>query len=164
MRTSVRILLAIGLVVLGGAGWAASVPGQGVSPSSAPMGSEADALALRERAAAFWAARVAGDVEAQWQLLEPRWKGRMTAAEYGSDLKGGRWLAYQVDGETVNGYFATVKVRLLVQQILPMTGARGGTRRSPQGTVVADSWVRIGGIWYRCLGEGGQEPSPTGQP
>jgi hypothetical protein len=127
------------------------------------MASEAEVLALRERAAAFWAARVAGDFEAQWQFLEPRWKGRMTAAEYGSDLTGGRYLAYQVEGAAVKGFFATVKVRLLVQQVLPLSAA-GRTRVSPQGTVVEDGWVRIGGVWFRRLDVAGEELSETGRP
>ena len=164
MRRSVRILLAVGLVVLEALGWAASVPGQGVSASSAPMASEAEVQALRDRAAAFWAARVAGDVEAQWHLLEPRWKGRMTATQYGSDLTGGRYLAYQVEGVTVNGFFATVKVRLLVQQTLPAAAGRGRSVGPPQGTVVADGWIRIGGVSYRRMSDGGQVPSPTAQP
>jgi hypothetical protein len=163
MSRAGRTLLAVGLVVLEGVGWAASVPGQGVSASSAPMVSEAEVLALRERAAAFWAARVAGDFETQWQFLEPRWKGRMTAPEYGSDLAGGRYLAYEVEGATVNGFFATVKVRLLVQQILPLSAA-GRTRVSPQGTVVEDGWIRIGGVWFRRLDDGGRAPLQTGQP
>ena len=163
MRRSVGTLLAVGLVALGVAGCAASVPGQGVSASSAPMTSEAEVLALRERAAAFWAARVAGDFETQWQFLEPRWKGRMTAAEYGSDLTGARYLAYQVEGATVNGFFATVKVRLLVQQILPASSV-GRTRASPQATVLGDGWIRIGGVWFRRLEEGGTPPSQTGEP
>jgi len=163
MRSWARTLLAAGLAVLAGAGCSTGVPDQGVSASSAPMASEAEVLALKERAAAFWAARVAGDVDAQWRLLEPRWTGRMTAAEYGADLTGGRWLAYQVEEVTVNGFFATVKVRLLVQQILPASAA-GRVRRSPQGTVVEDGWIRIGGVWYRRLGQGGEAPSRTGQP
>jgi hypothetical protein len=163
MRRSVRTLLAVGLVVLAVVGWTASVPGQGVSASSAPMASEAEVLALRERAAAFWAARVARDFETQWQFLEPRWTGRMTAAEYGSDLTGGRYLAYQVEGATVHGFFATVKVRLLVQLVLPQSAA-GRTRLSPQATVVEDGWIRIGGVWFRRLEDGGRAPSPTGQP
>lgn len=154
--------LVVGLVALGVVGCATTVPDQGVSASSAPVVSEAEVQVLRERAAAFWAARVAGDLETQWQLLEPRWKGRMTAAEYGSDLTGGRYLAYQVEGATVNGYFATVKVRLLVQQILPLSTA-GRTRISPQATVVDDGWIRIGGVWYRRLVNDGRVPSETSQ-
>ncbi len=163
MKRSVGTVLAVALVALGVAGCAASVPGQGVSASSAPIASEAEIRALRERAAAFWAARVAGDLETQWQLLEPRWKGRMTAAEYGSDLTGGRYLAYQVEGAAVKGFFATVKVRLLVQQVLPLSSA-ARTRVSPQGTVVEDGWIRIRGVWFRRLDDGGGAPSETGQP
>jgi hypothetical protein len=127
------------------------------------MDPEAEVLALRERAAAFWAARVDGDFETQWQFLEPRWQGRMTAAEYGLDLTGARYLAYQVEGATVNGFFATVKVRLLVQQILPLS-AVGRTRGSPQATVLGDGWIRIGGVWFRRLDDGGAAPSQAGEP
>ena len=155
-------LLAVGLVALGVVGCAASVPGPGVSASSAPMASEVEVLALRERAAAFWAARVAGDVETQWQLLEPRWKGRMTAAEYGSDLTGARYLGYQVEDATVDGFFATVKVRVLFQPILPPSAPSRVV--APIASVVADGWVRVGGLWYHSLEEGGGGLSQAPQP
>jgi hypothetical protein len=161
MRRSVRALLAAGLVSLEVVGSAASVPGQTSPTSSAPLGTEAEVLTLRERAAAFWAARVAGDAQAQWQLLEPRGKGRITAQEYGADPGGGRYLAYQVEDATVDGFFATVKVRLLVQQILPPSSARKIV--PPQATVVDDGWIRIGGVWYRRLDDGGRALSQQGQ-
>jgi hypothetical protein len=158
MRRAGRAVLAVGLVVIGSVGGVASVFGQGAAPSSVPTASEAEVEALKERAAKFWAARVAGDLETQWQLLEPRWKGRMTAAEYGSDLTGGRWLAYQIEGVTVNGLFATVKVRLLAQQILPPT-TMARVRVRPQAAVAGDGWIRIDGLWYRRLDPGEQTPS-----
>lgn len=164
MTRPVRAVLAVGLAVLGAVGCSASAPGQGVAASSAPVASEAEVQALRERVAAFWAARVAADLEAQWQLLEPRWKGRMTAAEYGSDLTGGRWLAYKVEDAAVNGFFATVKVRLLVQQILPAGAPGRSVRGTPQAAVLNDGWIRIGGLWYRRLDGGAGAPSQTGQP
>jgi hypothetical protein len=163
MRRSGRAMLAAGLVLLGTLGWAVGVPAQNSSPSSAPLGSEADVLALRERAAAFWAARMAGDAQTQWQLLEPRGKGRITAQEYGAEPQGGRYLAYQVEDATVKGFFGTVKVRMLVQQILPPSQARHSTP-GPQATVVDDGWIRIGGVWYRRLDAGGNEPVEARQP
>ncbi len=162
MRRSVRALLAAGLVVLDVVGCATSVPGQSSSASSAPTASEADVSTLRERAAAFWAARVAGDPEGQWQLLEPRGRGRITAQEYAAAPTGGRYLAYQIEGATVNGLFATVKVRLLVQQILPTPAA--SRPLPPQAVVVEDGWIRIGGVWYRRLDDGGSRPTEARQP
>ena len=162
MRRSVRALGGVGLVLLAVVGWAASVPGQSSSASSAPMASEADVLVLRERAAAFWAARVAGDPKAQWELLEPRGKGRITAQEYGADPGGGRYLAYQVEDATVSGLFATVKVRVLVQQLLPPSASRPFV--PPQATVVNDGWIRIGGVWYRRLDDGGRAPFQAREP
>lgn len=147
-----RNRLVMGLVVLGVVGFLASARGQGSPVSTVPPGSEADVLMLRERAAAFWAARVAGDAQGQWQLLEPRGKGRLTAQEYGSDTASGRFLAYQVEDARVNGYFARVKVRVLVQQILPPSSARRVV--PPQATVVDDGWIRVGGVWYRRLDTG----------
>jgi hypothetical protein len=164
MRRPVRAVLAVGLAVLGAVGCSASAPGQGVAVSSAPMASDAEVQALRERVAAFWAARVAGDLEAQWQLLEPRLKNRMTAAEYGADLTGGRWLAYKVEDAAVNGFFATVKVRLLVKPILPADAPGRSVRGTPAAAVLNDHWIRIRGRWYRTLDEGVPAPSQTGQP
>jgi len=152
MNRSMRKRLAVGLVFVGIIGWVGIVRGQGTPASAVAPGSEADVLALRERAAAFWAARVAGDAQGQWQLLEPRGKGRLTAQEYGSELGGGRYLAYQVEGATVNGFFATVKVRVLVQQILPPSNARRSV--PPQAAVLDDGWIRVGGVWYRRLDPG----------
>ena len=106
---------------------------------------------LRERAAAFWAARVAGDPNAQWEFLEPRGRGRFTPLEYVPGPGAMKYLAYQVEDATVNGYFADVSVRLLVQPILP---AARKQKIGPSSTVVQDRWVRIGGTWYRSLEQG----------
>jgi len=106
---------------------------------------------LRERAAAFWAARVAGDPNAQWELLEPRGRGRFTPLEYVPGPGAMKYLAYQVEDATVSGYFADVSVRLLVQPILP---AARKQKIGPSSTVVQDRWVRIGGTWYRSIEQG----------
>src|SRR5262245_23091688 len=123
------------------------LPGQTAAPApSAPVAASPapDTATLQERAAAFWAARVTGDVQAQWDLLEPRWRGRMTPLEYGADQAvGGRYLAYQVEGATVKGSFAEVKVKLLVQQVLPPSAASRAV--GPQAVVLDDGWIRIRG-------------------
>jgi hypothetical protein len=121
------------------------------SPASAGA-SASDVERLRERAAAFWAARVAGDPNAQWELLEPRGRGRMTPLEYVPGPGALKYLAYQVEDATVDGYFADVSVRILVQPILPTARK---AKIGPSGAVVKDRWVRIGGTWYRSLEQEG---------
>jgi hypothetical protein len=135
---------------------------QSGSSSSAPTSSEAEMTELKERAAAFWAARIAGDAETQWKLLEPRGKGRVTAQEYAQAPTGGRYLAYQVEGATAQGFFATVKVRVLVQQILPASGP--SRPLAPQAVMVEDRWIRIGGTWYRTLDDGQKSAAEAKQP
>lgn len=126
----------------------AGVRAQSVSSPSGAPSSEAEVSALRERAAAFWAARIAGDAETQWQLLEPRGRGRMTAQEYATPPTGGRFLAYQIDGAVIKGLFGTVKVRVLIQQILSTPGP-SQPPSTPRAVIVDDNWVRISGTWYR---------------
>jgi hypothetical protein len=122
--------------------------------ASAPGAPASDVEALRQRAAAFWAARVEGNANAQWDLLEPRGKGRLTALEYAPREGAAKYLAYQVEDATVNGYFATVKVRVLAQPLLPMTGSR---KIGPSAVELNDRWVRIGGVWYRSLEQSDQK-------
>jgi hypothetical protein len=130
---------------------AASAPAA-AAPAAAPTASQdsGDIEVLRQRVAAFWAARTAGDREAQWKLLEPRGQGRLTPEEYVSGRGALKYLAYQVEDAQVNGAFGTVKVRVLANVNLPTPTARP---MPPQATVVFDRWVRIGGVWYRALDE-----------
>jgi hypothetical protein len=99
---------------------------------------------LRQRAAEYWAARVARDGQTQWELLEPRGRGRTTPEQFAGP--GGTYLAYQVEDATVKGYFATVKVRVLVQLVLPS----GGAPRM-KSAVIDDRWVRVDGVWYHTF-------------
>jgi hypothetical protein len=157
MRDAARQAIAV-LVALGGlASWSAvgSVPpalaqGPGTVVASTPARGAEDVEVLRQRAAAFWAARIEGDVKAQWELLEPRGRGRMVPADLAPARGAVKYLAYQVEDATVNGYFATVAVRLLVQTILP-TASQQPRKVVPSTSVVKESWVRIGGVWYRSL-------------
>ena len=138
---------AVGLVAVGVAACAGPVSNEtGLAAPAAA--SEGQVQTLRERAAAYWAARMQGDDKAQWDLLEPRGKGRVTAQEYAAGRQGVRYLGYQIEDAVVDGYFAIVKVRLLFQPILQrMTGV------PVQTVLMDDQWVRIAGTWYRQLDE-----------
>ena len=157
-----RLLILGGLTAL--SSWMPTADAQSAS-TAPPSASAPDAETLRQRAAAFWAARVAGDYNAQFDLLEPRGRGRMTAGELAGGRGSVKYLAYQVEDATPSGFFATVKVRLLVQPILPATMPNAATRRiPPQVSVIGDRWVRVGGVWYRSLEQdeaGPAAPAPA---
>jgi hypothetical protein len=120
-------------------------------------GSPADLQALRERAQAYWAARVAKDLRAQYAMLEPRAKAHIDADGYGRD-RIVEYLAAQVEDVKVAGSFGRVSVRLLVRVVHPLLGQP--QTRSALGD---DHWVRIGGVWYRSLEaeRGVPEPWPV---
>ena len=158
-----RALLLGGFVGLLGLISSGGVFAQGSPVAATAPGSEAEILELRQRVAGFWAARVAGDADAQWQLLEPRGKGLITVQEYGAAPTGGKYLAYQVEDASIKGFFATVKVKVLVQQLLSSPGAArsiGG----PQVTTVEDGWIKIGGVWYRRFEDVAKLPTEPRQP
>lgn len=134
--------IAIGLVALAGAGCARPAPKESASPSQV-IAPERQVQILRERAAAFWAARMEDDEKGQWELLEPRGKGRLTPQEYASERQGVRYLGYKIEDATIAGYFATVKVRVLFQPLLQRVSV------PVQTVVLEDRWIRVAGAWYR---------------
>ena len=136
-------VIAASLVALGGGGCAATAQKETASPP-AVVAPDGQVQTLRERAAMYWAARTEGDDKTQWDLLEPRGRGRLTPQEYASERKGVRYLGYQVEEAAIAGYFAIVKVRVLFQPILQRMAS------VPVQTVLLDDqWIRIGGTWYR---------------
>jgi hypothetical protein len=160
----VRTLIAVVLAMVEVVGCVASAPAQSTPATSAPLGSAADIQALRERAAAYWAARLAGDLRAQWEFLEPRGRSRLTAEEYGAG-RAVQYLGYQVEDATVSGFFATVRVRVLFYPAPPPPVAmRAVPVMPPMVSVLGDGWVRIGGLWYHRLEEGERGPSQASQP
>jgi len=138
--------IAAGLLVFGAVAWGAPAAAQSASEPGSGVSGGGEVQALRERAAAYWAARMAGDDKVQWELLEPRGRGRVTAQEYAAERRGLRYLGYQIETATIEGYFATVKVRLLFQALaLQLAGV------APQTVLMDDHWIRVGGAWYRQL-------------
>jgi hypothetical protein len=146
----------VGLAALAGALVAGPAPGRA---EPAPPAAGADTAALRERVAAFWAARVAGDLAVQWTFFEPRVRGRLSVDEYRARPRGVRYVAYQVEEAEVRGPFATVRVRVLAEPVALAALARG-RRVVPQTVVVDDPWIRIGETWYRRL-EQERDPPPS---
>jgi hypothetical protein len=159
-RPALRMMLVVGAIVAISHA-VPPVPAAAQSPPSAPVAAATppagpEVERLRERTAAYWAARVSGDSKAQWELLEPRGRGRLSPSEY--DVSGGgvKYIAYQVEDATIEGYFATVKVRMIVQPVLPMAQ---GKRIGPTTVVLMDRWVRIRGTWFRSLEQESGEPA-----
>jgi hypothetical protein len=156
-----RALLMSGAMTLSLLGLPAALRAQTPVTTAPTPGAPAEEIeTLRQRAAAFWAARIAGNSTAQWDLLEPRGKGRLTPSEYAPTEGPAKYLAYQVEEALVSGSFATVKVRLLVQPILPVTSPR---KIPPAAVLLEDRWVRIGGVWYRSLEQEGDQAPQIGQ-
>lgn len=142
-----RGVIAMALVTVSAVGCAAQARTDG-APAAAPVASDTQVQTLRQRAAEYWAARMSGNDQIQWELLEPRGRGRMTPQEYATERTGVRYLGYQVEEAVINGYFATVKVRVLFQPILQRM-----TNVAVQTVLLEDQWIRVGGTWYRQLDE-----------
>ena len=153
MRVRVRLAQRAAAALIALSVLTAPVAGASESESNrSPAASTEDVRILRERVAAFWAARLAQDAKAQWELLEPRGRARLAAQEYAGFRMAVRYVAYHVEDATVDGYFAVVKVRLMFQASLP-----SGRSVGIQSSLAEDYWVKIGGTWYRRLE---QEPLP----
>lgn len=135
---------------------------QGTStPAPAAADPSADVEVLRQRVAQFYAARLAGDVRGQWELLEPRVRARMTPEEFAADAGQARYLGYKVEDAAIRGPFAAVRVRVLILVALP-TQARGVRHVPPQVSMAQEQWIKLGGVWYRMTEEM-EVPPPRSQ-
>jgi hypothetical protein len=160
MTRALRCVRVLGTVAIATSTWGAIATAQSVAPGTAGAANAPSAVVstvpandveiLRQRAAAFWAARVAGDAGKQWELLEPRGRGRMTPDEYRAKDPG-KYLAYQVEDAKVDGYFAKVKVRVIIMPVRPPALAGPPVPVVPVANVVDDVWVRINGTWFHSL-------------
>jgi hypothetical protein len=119
---------------------------QGSAPTSEQAKpAEDETLTLRQRAANYWAARVARDYKAQWELSEPRLKGRITPEEYAAGKGAIQYLGYEVGDAKIEGSFATVQVKVIARISLPRSQAKPVLRTA----TVPDAWVKVEGVWYR---------------
>lgn len=135
--------LALSAWLLGASGVAVAQT-QGAS-SEGTKPTEDETLLLRQRAADYWAARVARDYRAQWELTEPRLKGRITPEEYAAGKGAIAYLGYEVGDAKIDGHFATVQVKVIARISLPKSQAKPVLR----AVTVPDAWVKVEGVWYR---------------
>jgi hypothetical protein len=132
-----RFSLVIGLLVvcLGGA--------QLARPESEPE------RALRERAQAFWEARVKEDFASQYSYLEPKVRRQLSLADYIKQQGPVQYMAARVEGVQVDEARGLVTVRIRVHIRLPRL-----VELRDQEKVFQEEWVRRGGEWYRLLPQG----------
>ena len=116
---------------------------EAAQPEAGPAGT------LKERAGAFWEARVKEDYAAQHSFLEPKVKRTMSVTDYIKRQGPVQYLEAHVDGVKVEEARGFVTVRLLVQVKLLLQKAP-----TKQETVVREEWVRRGGEWYRLYPQG----------
>lgn len=131
------LLLAATLMLAGLLGAVEPAPAQ---PAAGP----AWEAQLKERVLAYWNARAKKDFGAEYDLLEPRVRARVSRDEYGRG-RTVQYLAAQVETVERRGSFAKVGVRLLVKVVHPFLP--GGSRT--ESSLLDDYWVLIQGVWYR---------------
>jgi hypothetical protein len=147
--------LAIGTLAIG-PGPATSEPKATVVPTggTAAQPAQDEALTLRQRTAEYWAARVARDYKTQWELSEPRLKGRITAEEYAQGKGAIHYLGYEVGDASIDGNFAKIDVKVIARITVPNSRAKPVVRTQ----TVPDAWIKVEGVWYR------RADQPTGRP
>jgi hypothetical protein len=106
-------------------------------------------LTLKERARAFWEARVSENYAAQHSFLEPKLQRSMTVTDFIKQQGPIQYLEARVDGVKVEEARGFVTVRILYQLRLLQRSAP-----VKQETVFQEEWVRRGGEWYRLYRQG----------
>jgi hypothetical protein len=145
-HTTFRGVLGLALAVLALGLGAGVSTAQGTAPAPTPGTPAApDELAVRQRAAEYWAARVAKDYRAQWELSEPRLKGRTTVEEYAAGRGAIQYLSYDVGDADIKGSFASVQVKVIARITLPGSKAKPVVKTQ----TVPDAWIKVEGVWYR---------------
>lgn len=158
-RRHLGLLLAVLLVALPVLGLGLGMAGaQSTGAAAVPGGGgpEGEILALRQRTAEYWAARIARDYRTQWTLSEPRLKGKMTPEEYGAGKGAIQYLAYEVGDARISGAFAVVDVKVIAKVTIPRRPAEPLVRTAK----VEDGWIKVDGVWYRRA----DQPEPSGAP
>jgi hypothetical protein len=104
-----------------------------------PNGEEA----LRGRVTAYWDAQLHNDWPTIWSLIAPKDRWQLPPKDAKREIAF-RYLSYRIEGVTVNGEEAQVKVETEMQFLTPDLWRDKAVKR-----IVEEPWVRIEGAWYR---------------
>lgn len=104
-----------------------------------PSGEEA----LRGRATAYWEAQLHNYWSTIWSLIAPKDRWQLPPKDAKREIAF-RYLSYRIEGVTVNGEEAQVKVETEMQFLTPDLWRDKAVKR-----IVEEPWVRIEGAWYR---------------
>jgi len=124
----------------------AGVPVSGTPPSQAERPAKSDAEVLRERAQAYWQARLMDDMPKAYTFEQPGLRGRWSVLEYVRNVSLGiKATAADVTEVRIDGDMADVYVDVQGRQMIP------GWDKIVMRTTLVDDWQKIDGQWYHVI-------------
>ena len=124
----------------------AGAPVAGVSPPQVPQPPKSDADLLRERAQAYWQARMKDDMVTAYSFEAPVWQKRFSLNEYVRNVGTAvKFTAADVSEVKVNGDLADIYVEVQGRYLLP------GWDTTPLKKTMLDDWQKIDGQWVHVL-------------
>ena len=100
---------------------------------------------LRERARAYWDARVGRDLAATYTLHEPAFRRAVTMTAFAQGRGVTRVLEYDILGERIEGDLGIVNVKTKST----FTHPKLVKPVEPSWSEFDEQWVRVDGEWYR---------------
>ncbi len=97
--------------------------------------------ALRRRVTAFWDAKLAGDVVAQYDYEDVSKTNEVTLQNYAGSGGGIRYLSYQIEAIRLKGP-REAEVRMIVEYVVPPVITK------PVKTEFVERWIKIDNQWY----------------
>jgi len=127
-------------------GWLAACAGQmqgAATPTPPAQLQQSPEEALRARATQFWEARVKGDLAAQYDLLEPPARERVTLTGFYRSRSSVVFQSYKIQEVEAAGDEGWVTAMTTFRMNLPQVSRFGPW---DQGTIM--HWIRVNGVWY----------------
>lgn len=125
----------------------AGAPVAGVSPPQVPQPPKSDADLLRERAQAYWQARMKDDMPTAYTFEDPVRRKQFTLIDYIRNIGTGMKLTTaEVSQVKIDGDLADVFVELEGRYVVPGWDSLPISRRT-----LTDDWQKIDGQWVHVL-------------